>query len=959
MNICDSKTNIAFARDAVKKQLLLPDRMITELSKTQLCNLLLLCKNDRLPAAPFMLPPKKVGQYMIAVYSNSPLSPNDFAALLAKNPASTITKIRRLATKMNIVYNKDQSINDVKDMIFDKLVKLGIPEPIRVHVSESKEAMLNGNFGNNARNASNSNAVNNIAMNESRLNNSARNGSNSNAGNNNSARNGSNSNSGNNSARNGSNSNSNTGNNSSSRTNVSKNSGNVRRSGNVGPGQVVASNNRNRGPMVIQRNRKPTYITSGSSEPSYAVMGGGQGGRITSLNMGSRNRNRYAYSQRGGLPSFYNERSKLNQYYKNKMRNAAMKAEYNKKLKEINNREKKTKEVVASKHTQLKKLLNNGQYGGVFGFGSTNLSNVQKTKIAFLLGIKNLSGLNNAANMNKINKYYDSVIRSRIYKKLSNLSTNTYAGLVGKNLTGLRNMALKSSPQTEKNKEIVRLINLLGTKNNVNTLVQSGIPSKEANQIMKEVPVGPTGEAVQVHAVKPIATPSNAPVVNNIARNALIKRLKNMITNYKKNSEYNALTQNQKNLINKAIAELPVPVNVTNNLKALENQWETAIKNRTNKNKRQAAIKVLLNAEGANKKNIYTKALKNLEAQAALGVNNETNPNNNFDLGLNLKALENQWKTAKGNKKEEIQKVLNALKETNTNNVKKVAYRKALKNLAAQEALGVNNETNNNLQALRKRFAFITNTNNLAGINIKAALGLPENTNIKTLNALRKTLENRKFAPGAIKPVVGNGNATNNLTTLAEKWEKANKTINTNRAIQKALNAVILKINSNNNAKKNAYKLALEALKAKVAPSNEPMVTSLNKAALNPSRESSIPTNNNTSNLTKMLANFQNRRTLIANKPEYKNIFTQLNKNMGKTNINNKSRIEAYKKAFNKINANLKALENQWAAAIGKRTNKTVQERAIAQALVANGANPVEVYKNFINKLSKNVKPSM
>jgi hypothetical protein len=167
------------------------------------------------------------------------------------------------------------------------------------------------------------------------------------------------------------------------------------------------------------------------------------------------------------------------------------------------------------------------------------------------MGIKNLSGLNNATNMNKIDKYYDSVIRSRIYKRLSDLSTNKYAGLIGKNLSGLRNLASKSNPQTERNKEIVRLINLLGTKNankttngNINktvaasqasnelgkkngpisrkeaenTLVNAGISKNEAKKILEQVPPGPNGKvdpekvntATQMNAAaEPIATQTN------------------------------------------------------------------------------------------------------------------------------------------------------------------------------------------------------------------------------------------------------------------------------------------------------------------------------------------------------------------------------------------------------------------------------------------------------------------
>jgi hypothetical protein len=154
MNICGPKTNIAFTRDAVKRELLLPDDMIKNLKKTELCKLLALCTNDRLPAAPFMLEPKRVGNYMIAVYSNSPFTPAEFVTLLG-TPLPTLSAMKKFAKKLNVTVTRDQGPKEIRNIILDKLVTMGIPEPIKVGVRESKTAMANGNMGEVAQNIAN------------------------------------------------------------------------------------------------------------------------------------------------------------------------------------------------------------------------------------------------------------------------------------------------------------------------------------------------------------------------------------------------------------------------------------------------------------------------------------------------------------------------------------------------------------------------------------------------------------------------------------------------------------------------------------------------------------------------------------------------------------------------------------------------------------------------------------
>jgi hypothetical protein len=485
MNICDPKTNIAFARDAVKRELLLPEPMTKDLTKNELCNLLTLCKNDRLPAAPFMLEPKKVGNYMIAVYSNSPFTPAEFAKLLAR-PLPSRSVMQNLADKVKVTYTKEQVASEIKDIIFDKLVKMGIPEPIRVPLKESKAAMANGNMGEVAQN----NANVNTAMNNNGSSNvpSNNNRSNSNSNINSAMSNNNRSNSNINSAM--------------SNNNVPRNgsaNGNRKALNNSANGNRKALNNsasaNGKGGFVNrmfgsgpQRSNAPVYVSGGGGS-SYSVQPrpkqvfvtqGGESGYPVVVNKrgypyDNNYRRRREYSNRGGLPYYYNQRERLKRYYTpNRLRNPNERSRYNRLIARFSSNEKRSKNNSETKRAILDKMLKNGSTpGGFFGFGKTTLTNEQKAQVAFLLQLKNLSGLSNASNIGKIQQYYNGVQRSRMYGKLARLVNDKYPG----GLSNLKNLRVRA----KNDQKVLSLLNLLGSKNNVE---QAAV--EEVKEILKK-----------------------------------------------------------------------------------------------------------------------------------------------------------------------------------------------------------------------------------------------------------------------------------------------------------------------------------------------------------------------------------------------------------------------------------------------------------------------------------------
>jgi uncharacterized protein with GYD domain len=995
MNICGSKTNIAFARDAVKTELLLPDDMIKDLKKSELCNLLKLCKNDRLPAAPFMSEPVKVGNYMIAVYVHSPFTPAEFGKLLGK-PEPTLRYIKKLAEKLGVdTFTSEDGVTEIKNIIINKLMSMGIPEPIRVHLKESKTAMANGNMGevaqnNNAvRNNANGGPVNN--NNSARVNNGSGNNS---ARNNNSAR-----------VNNGS---SNVPSNNGFGNNGVKSSNN----GGIGGNGVKSSNNggKSGGSFTNRilnggRAQQSVAIGSGGSAPSYVVQnkgksvymmppsGGGGGGSYAVVNRPSAqiprnyynrrpspryyNNERRSYSRSGGLPWFYNQKKRLEGYYtSNRLRDPTEKTKYNKMVAKLNANEKAAKNNAASKRNTLAKLLKNGSAGGFLGFGKTPLTDEQKAQIAFLLELKDLSGLNNASNMNKVQAYYKGVIRSKLYKNLARAAGERYPGGLG-NLKKLRNSA-------KNNQEVIGLLNLLGSMNEETSkavikknAVEAGMSPKDAEKLanasVAEVTAGGSKNApVPVVAAALV----NAGMTNNKAKetaaavavggsnyNNARKNLLKALENFKNGEGNPRLNPN-------------VFTNNTNFLQVL-NKLKT--ENGFPENKLQRFREAVIKSHGAPvvpvanlAKRLTTNGVPNNVAKAvaeevtAGGSKNAPVPVVAAALvnaGMTkIEAKETAAAVAVGGGGAPVVPV--AKLATNLN---KLGVPKSVANAVAEEvaARGSNNAP---VPVVVKALVNAGMPNNKA--TETAAALLPGSGKVKKMALIKNILiaEKNESKQEKLKEImrgISNGNITNfppegernvngllkfynkanasagngasnaNLNKLKANWVAAINSLANKENRQKALNAAL---GANGANAKDVYRNALTALGQAVAP----------------------PPNAN-DNLNKLKANWVAAINSLANK---ENRQKALNAALGANGANAK---DVYRNALTALgpavapppnaNTNLNKLKANWVAAINSLANKENRQKALNAALGANGANAKDVYRNALTALGPAVAP--
>jgi hypothetical protein len=650
MNICDSKTNIAVARTAVMQELLLPPKMIDDLSQKELCNLLLLCKNERLPSAPFMLKPRKVGKYMISVYSDSPFTAVEYSKLLG---APNLRQVRVLAEKIDIAFTSTQTVDDIQEAIFDKLVKMGVPEPIRIHMRESKSSEKAGDFGNLGSNSnsgynrnSNSNSVSNRNSTSS---------SNSNFTNNANKKN--NTNFGSLGANN-----TNKKNNIGSSSNVMKNNvGGGNRINNSGSNRVIPMNagGRSQQPYaIVQKNRRPVFAVgpSGNSfiPPQVYGNGGGMGGGYYGGGGGGGNyyRGRRGYENRG-----YFGRNRYN--IQMQMLQKQMKNEKNaKKLKEYQNQINKLKKnhTTAVSNTSMKKkklaeILKYGKIGGFAGLGETALLPGNKRIITELLKVNNLSALT-GTNLNAMRKFHQKLQTNKIEAQIASLAVGQkYNGWLNYN-----NLTTRATPpETARNQKILQLIKMVANKgSNTNleaklenkktpmtkeeamkTLMASGKSDAEAQAILNSAIPNKNGKYTPeslVNAAKLTSASTGTGTRANL-NNASLKAIINSLPGnppYKNSNAYKALTNSNRAKINAALNALvaapTVPGANLNNasLKAIINALpgtppyknSNAYKALTNSNRAKvnAALNALVAAPavpGANLNNASLKAIIN------------------------------------------------------------------------------------------------------------------------------------------------------------------------------------------------------------------------------------------------------------------------------------------------------------------------------------------------------------
>ncbi len=130
MDPCDPKTNVSVARAAVIDNLLVPSKIVANLTQTELCDLLKTCGTKQLPEPPLMTRPKRVGKYMISIYIRSPLNVKETEILLRSKPNPS--KLKSIAEKLGVFVNGE----NLKQRILSKLSADGIPEPIKYSATD-------------------------------------------------------------------------------------------------------------------------------------------------------------------------------------------------------------------------------------------------------------------------------------------------------------------------------------------------------------------------------------------------------------------------------------------------------------------------------------------------------------------------------------------------------------------------------------------------------------------------------------------------------------------------------------------------------------------------------------------------------------------------------------------------------------------------------------------------------
>lgn len=163
MDPCDPKTNVSVARAAVIDNLLVPSKIVANLTQSELCDLLKTCGTKHLPDPPLMTRPKRVGKFMISIYIRSPLNAKETEMLLRSKPNPT--KLKNIAEKLGVFVNGE----NLKQRILSKLSADGIPEPIKYSATDKVQKNVpvlnntpkNFNMGSNTpRNLNGGNRIN-------------------------------------------------------------------------------------------------------------------------------------------------------------------------------------------------------------------------------------------------------------------------------------------------------------------------------------------------------------------------------------------------------------------------------------------------------------------------------------------------------------------------------------------------------------------------------------------------------------------------------------------------------------------------------------------------------------------------------------------------------------------------------------------------------------------------------
>ena len=135
MGDCDPGKNIQQLRLTLRNKLRVPKRYTKNMSKQNICNAFKKCKKKS-----DIFPQMKMSQtegVIMYLDPRSILNAKDYLQLFGKGRTPPLKKdVRRIASKLGIIYNTTDATNNIKNKIVQYLVISKIAEPIQVSIKK-------------------------------------------------------------------------------------------------------------------------------------------------------------------------------------------------------------------------------------------------------------------------------------------------------------------------------------------------------------------------------------------------------------------------------------------------------------------------------------------------------------------------------------------------------------------------------------------------------------------------------------------------------------------------------------------------------------------------------------------------------------------------------------------------------------------------------------------------------
>ena len=164
MGDCDPGKNIQQLRLTIRNRLRVPKRYAKKMSKQNICSAFKECKKKS-----DIFPPMKMSQtegVIMYIDPRSELNAKDYLQLFGRTPLKK--DVRRIASKLGIIYNTTDAIDNIKNKIIQYLVNSKIAEPIQVPIKKEKNNFTSFTNRLNKR-TSNTNALRGLPTNANAL----------------------------------------------------------------------------------------------------------------------------------------------------------------------------------------------------------------------------------------------------------------------------------------------------------------------------------------------------------------------------------------------------------------------------------------------------------------------------------------------------------------------------------------------------------------------------------------------------------------------------------------------------------------------------------------------------------------------------------------------------------------------------------------------------------------------